>query len=92
MKTVAAVAVLFYLGSTVGGVSLALKVSRGGYQPRRILCFTDMHLVGCGDLDAPLPRERHEILAKFIIPTVGANFVRLLFGSPAGELDWRSQD
>ena len=26
--------------------------------------FIDMWLVGCGDLDAPLPRKRHEIFGK----------------------------
>ena len=28
--------------------------------------FVAIHFVGCGDLDAPMPRERHEILELFI--------------------------
>ena len=29
--------------------------------PRTSHNFIDVQLVGCGDLDAPLPRKRHEI-------------------------------
>ena len=51
MKTVAAVAVLFYLGSPVVADIIRQRNSRN---------FINTHLVGCGDLDAPMPRERHE--------------------------------
>jgi len=35
-------------------------------RPRTPRNFSGVQLVGCGDLDAPLPRERHKIPEMFI--------------------------
>jgi len=51
-----------------------------------------LQLVGCGDSTHRCRDSGIKPSEKLILQTVGANFVRLLFGSPAGELDWRSQD
>ena len=40
----------------------------------------------CGDSTHRCRASGTESLQIFILPTVGANFVRLLFGSPVGEL------
>ncbi len=54
-------------------------------RPRNLYKFVGAELVGCGD-------SGMNFLENLVLQTVRANFVCLLFGSPVGELDWRSQD
>ena len=53
---------------------------------QKINKFVVRGLIGCGDSAHRCRASGTEFLQIFILPTVGANFVRLLFGSPVGEL------
>ncbi len=53
---------------------------------QKINKFIVCGLVWCGDSTHQCRASGTKSLQIFILPTVGANFVRLLFGSPVGEL------